>query len=1106
MNTEGLTLYALGAPRIGNGGETPRALSAGKLSALLFYVALAPAPIPRERLAALFWPEHDVEQSRANLRLALHRLNRDAPGALEASRDTVRRHSDVRVDVHAFEHQAHSADAASQHMTLDAYHADFLDGVVVPDAPDVELWLSTERERLRAIAQRAAMTLAESSAGAEAEAFARRALALTPWDERAYRRLMTLRLQAGDETGARALLAECRDVLAHELGVAPNDETLRLIPDAVAPPPSFAAVPLPATPFVGRAAELAAITQHLDAGERLLTLRGPGGIGKTRLAIAATHALGARFADGAAFVSFVGVHAAEPHQANDLVLTTLANALGCVFKQAQTAPREQFLRYMAGRDQLLVLDNLEHLRHGAALIEALVTIAPRVRIVMTSRERLGVRGERVIDIDGLSCAPSAGTATRSDAHRLFVDVATRIAPGFDARDEAAVIDRICELLGGAPLAIELAAHWTRAMRCADIAERVTGRLDALEITHDAWPARHRSMRAVLEESWRALDDDARAAFRRASVFQDGFDFDAGLSVTGAHAPALLRLLDAAWLKRAADGRIHAHELMRQFGAEQLARDVVEHDAANDAHARHFADLARLGATHADRSGWARALLPERDNLRAAWAWTLARNADQADGMLDDLWRFCDAASLYQDAVLLAQSAVDASEVDATRVSRARRLRLLGEAHYQLGESRRASACGEQALSTLHTPIPTTTTAWRARLARELSKQTLLRVIKPRKPARYDAATHERCRVLRHLSHIYYFRGEPIQTAAIMLDHLNTAERGGLTSEMAYGYGTAAIAFGALGLHRPAQTYNDLCLRACEHADDPMLRARALEVLAVYALGVGNFSRARAALTRAAEIFKSIGGWRYYAECHELIGEIAFHTGDYATTLDFAGKHTPHNPDDPLALALSAFSHVICHLRMGNASARVIASDLLAIETLPVGALEAGDHVCVYAALARLRTLESGPVFDPHRARADLESAFAAMRATQSAPIYAIEAYGLCVDAALDLWANSGDAAKESAYGAVVTALSALEQIARTYPVTATRVQLARGQVAAMQGECAGARRRFADALKRARQLGLPWEGQRAQALADALPTPRKPQAGSFGVRTARDGF
>ena len=387
-------------------------------------------------------------------------------------------------------------------------------------------------------------------------------------------------------------------------------------------------LPAARTSFVGRTEELASIDRFLDDPAcRLLTLVGPGGVGKTRLAIeAASHRLD-RYQHGVHFVPLASV--ASP----DLLPAAVGESLGFVVDSQFSgfAAREQLVDFLRQRTTLLVLDNFEHLVEGSGLLAEVVDEAPGVGLLATSRERLGIQSEWVFDVDGLDVSGNGG---RGDgAVRLFVERARQAHASFALTgDMQTQVTRICRLVEGMPLGIELAAAWSSVLSCAEIADEIERGLDFLSTSARDVPERHRSLRAACDQSWRLLTDEQRDVFARLSVFRGSFTREAAAAVAGADLRVLADLVGKSLVRRLELGRFDIHEFLRQYAAGRLAKDPARQRRAFEDHAAYY--LGRLRSRRADLLGPRVAeardeLRGELSDLRAAAEWAAVHWDDDA---------------------------------------------------------------------------------------------------------------------------------------------------------------------------------------------------------------------------------------------------------------------------------------------------------------------------------------------------------------------------------------------------------------------------------------------------------------------------------------------
>lgn len=605
---------------------------AGKQRALLTLLAVqAPQPVSAESAAEALWPRAAPTEALRSLQVNVSRLRRSlgaAGSALETVASGYRLAVEAdAIDARCFETlvgEARAAltrgDAAAARRLLDnalgLWHGPALADVAFESFAQGEI-ARLEELRVEALEERIDARLVEgehSLVVAELE----RLSAEHPSRERLVGLLMLALYRCGRQTDALEVYTQGRLRLDEELGLEPSPELQRLQQAilrhdaslATSGPSRRPAPPAaPPTPTVGRERDLAALAAALSEN-RLVTLTGPGGVGKTRLAIEAARALADRYPAGV----YVAWLAPVAHTGD--VPAALAAAVDAAWQPGEH-PQDALVRRLGGAGTLLVADNLEHVLDAAPLLADLLAACPQLGILGTSREPLRLRGERCVPVDPL---------TVPDGTKLFVDRARDRRPDFRLTDaNGAAVAELCRRLDGLPLALELAAGRIGLLEPEQIVARLADALSVLEGGSRDAPARQQTVRATLEWSVELLDEPEHRAFLALGAFTGGSELEAAEQVTAAPL-AVLDALVAKSLVRLRDGRLAMLEVVRQFAAAGLA-DSPEGDAVRDRHAAWFLDLAeRLGAEVRVRGEGAalRQLDRELGNLRAALECCLAR--------------------------------------------------------------------------------------------------------------------------------------------------------------------------------------------------------------------------------------------------------------------------------------------------------------------------------------------------------------------------------------------------------------------------------------------------------------------------------------------------
>ena len=415
------------------------------------------------------------------------------------------------------------------------------------------------------------------------------------------------------------------------------------------------------TTFVGRSQEINDISALLENPScRLLTLIGPGGIGKTRLAVEIAARVRASFPDGIYFVPLAALSRVED------ILAAIAEATPFRFLQDAHDPREQFFNYLRekhGKRLLLLMDNFEHLLDGAELVSEMLAATTNLKIIATSREALNLQEEWVRQIAGLAYPEqdSAASLGAYGAVQLFVDRARRISGDFDLAENSRSVVEICRLVEGMPLAIELAAGWLTTLQPASIVQEIRRNMDILATRSRNLPERHRSIRSVFSHSWELLDEAGRDVFRRLSVFRGGFTRDAAEVVAGASLHVLAGLVDKSLVRLSATGRYDMHELLRQYGAEQLDA-AGQREAVQRAYSDYYLGmLVRLEPDLKSHGQIAALDVIQADFENARRAWKLAEQRGDYAALgraAESLHFFADMRGRYHEVVHLLRKTVD----------------------------------------------------------------------------------------------------------------------------------------------------------------------------------------------------------------------------------------------------------------------------------------------------------------------------------------------------------------------------------------------------------------------------------------------------------------
>ncbi|WP_029041903.1 BTAD domain-containing putative transcriptional regulator [Cucumibacter marinus] len=657
-------INVLGSFEVRVGGEALTGFRSSKARALLAYLAMhAGAAVNRATLADLLWGELPERAARTNLRIELSGLNRllGEDAGLDITRQTVcLAADDLEVDAAScsamFRHhgsltrEAERADWNRLEDALDAYRGRFLEGLEIADAPQFDDWRRETQDALDRLATDALSALERHQAAngnwPKLVETARRHLHLDPWNEQSHRHVMQGLAAQGQTSQALGQYDALRALLADELGTTPDEDTERLAgrlrerPGRAVRQTNLGARP---TPLIGRDEQIDELSRRI-LRDRMTTVLGLGGVGKTRMAQAVGEEVIAAFPDGVWFVSLAPILGQDPRPVDRIALA-IAAAMGLQPTSA-TDPLGDLMTDLANRHVLIILDNWEHLQPQAAdLLQHLLQIEG-VHVLATSRVRLNVEGERVYPLQGLR-----GAAAR----QLFVERAEEAFDGLGLRvdppAEPDAVQAICDAVAGLPLGLELAASWAGEFSIEEIHGLILS-VGVEPSRADGLQSRHHDLTRVLSFSWGLLPQGLQRLLARFTVFRGSFHREAAAAVANATPEDLAQLCSHSLLERIDAGRYGLHPLVEEFAGTRL--DVSIRTEVAQRHRRHYLTRVAAGAGS----------LADMANIRKAWISAV----DERDGPLIALCAAEFAAllartGLIQDGFELFGSAIAAFETE-----------------------------------------------------------------------------------------------------------------------------------------------------------------------------------------------------------------------------------------------------------------------------------------------------------------------------------------------------------------------------------------------------------------------------------------------------------
>ncbi|MBN1813052.1 MAG: tetratricopeptide repeat protein, partial [Anaerolineae bacterium] len=791
---------------------------------------------------------------------------------------------------------------------------DFLEGLSLDDCADFELWLVAERERWRQRTERALNALivhhAEAQACEEALRFARRLLALAPWREETHRQVMRLLADQGQRGAALAQYEACCRALEAELGVGPSAETVALyeqicdekvVPQAmttsVVHPSPRHNLPAQATPFIGRETQLTEVRELLvDPDVRLLTLTGVGGTGKTRLALQVAAGLLDVFSDGVFFVPLAPIR--DPA----LVIPAIAATLG-VRESGDILLIEALQYALRDKQRLLLVDNFEHVLNAVSSVSQLLTAAPQLKVLVTSRAPLHIYGEHEYVVPPMAVPhpqslPSLDRLNRTEAVSLFVQGARQVQPDFTLGEaNAPAVVEICARLDGLPLAIELAAAriklFSPQAMLARLKSHPGGRLHFLTDGPRDMPARQRTLRATIAWSYNLLNAKERTLFRCLSVFAGGCTWEAAAAVCvnpsagvdGYPNPddlvldRLQSLVDQNLLQTSKAGdqvRFTMLETIREYAQEKA--NGVELIQARDHHLDYYLDLVKQAQAElrgARRALWQRWSETEHDNLRAALSWSLDNREQAVLQLSGTLWRFWKARGYISEGRhwLEAILARNAAAPPALKSEALAGLGLLALVQGDLACAQRTFAEDLELQQALGCPIG---------------------IVK----------------AMGRMAYLSRLQGNQSDAAVLLQDSLDIARTTGDKSVIAGVLTDLGNVAWRQGQYERAVSLLEESLMLYEQVGDTFNYAQALGLMGSVAREQGQFALAQTRIEKSCEMLKAIGDKQMIVWALSNLGRLAYCEGNHALACTYL--------QDSLALARDLgdkyyIANVLAHL-------------------------------------------------------------------------------------------------------------------------------------------------------------------------------------------------
>lgn len=667
---------------------------------------------------------------------------------------------------------------------------------------------------------------------------------------------------------------------------------------ANAPPLSLADYPQnffpQVSPFFGREEEMGEITHLLAAPHhRLLTLIGPGGFGKTRLAFQSSAEVVEKFKDG------VFIVALAPLLSDHLLVASIATAVKFFF-YGPDDPKSQLLAHLKDKQMLLVMDNFEHVIEGAELVLEILSTAPGVKVMATSRESLGIGGEKIFEVRGLRYpqAEEAAQMESSSAVQLFLKSARRVQPHFALTPEARgpLLD-ICRYLEGMPLGLELSATWVGSLSLADIAGKIDSSRDFLATSMPHLPARHRSVRAVFEYSWILLTEGQKKALKSISVFRGGFMPEAVKKVAGAGEDVLEKLAQKSLLRKKG-ARWEIHELLKYYAKEKLFDDPEEKEKSFDAHSRYFSQwmAKREGDLTGPRQQKAlEEMVEEIGNIREGWRRALSkRMVEELQGYLEAYFLVLETKGWFQEGLeAFRQAAESLREIfpkgirsASVSILLARLLCRWADFERNLGHTTQAGELLKESIEDFKSASAMGQAGYaQGGLGKVFETQGDYKNAKAY--FTQSLATFQRARdrhglawALNELGHMEFLAGNFKSSQLLVRRSLAHSEARGDRRSVGHSYVLMGDAFYGQGMLEESKTYYQKGLEAYLESGDRRGMSWAFINLGRAAEMLGDYTGARQMYREGLAIAKDMGDLRGLAWADNLLGFTLWATGDY----------------------------------------------------------------------------------------------------------------------------------------------------------------------------------------------------------------------------------